>query len=146
MAGEDAFGTQLWFSNMETPTPTYTMVASVTDINGPDRTREALDVTAHDSDEHYMEFIPGLKDGGEVTLTLNFRPGQASHLALDDQYDLQEVLDYRLVVLPADPDEITWDFPGFITDLGDAYPHDDKMERSVTFKVAGKPVLTESGS
>lgn len=143
MAGEDAFGTQ--FKRDSDGAGTFVTIANVSDISGPDRDREAIEVTAHDSPDQYREFVKGLKDGGEVSITINYNPGETTHEALDDDYEEKDLRDYQVVVLPGDPDEHTWDLTGLITSVGDAFPHDDKMEREVTVKISGKPTLTATG-
>src|SRR5690349_12628629 len=63
MAGQDAWGTSF---RRETNTPgTFQAVANITDISGPSREREAIEVTAHDSPDQYREFatawnVPGV--------------------------------------------------------------------------------------
>ncbi|MEU6944296.1 phage tail tube protein [Streptomyces sp. NPDC046316] len=143
MAGRDAFGTQ--FKRDSTGSGSFVTIASVTDIAGPSRSREAIEVTAHDSPDKYREFIKGLKDGGEVEITINYDPSAASHAALDADFEEDDLRDYQVVILPGLDDEHTWEFSGLITDMGDEYPTEDKMERSVTFKISGKPTLTATG-
>ncbi|WP_329545569.1 hypothetical protein OG548_14420 [Streptomyces sp. NBC_01356] len=140
MAGIDAFGTQ--FKRDSTGAGVFVAIANVSDISGPERTREAIEVTAHDSPDKYREIIKGLKDGGEVTLTINYDPGETTHEALDADFEEDELRAYQVVLLPGEADEHTWDFTAMITDLGDAFPIDDKMERDATFKISGKPTLT----
>ncbi|MEU9199409.1 phage tail tube protein [Streptomyces sp. NPDC048332] len=143
MAGKDALGTQ--FLRDSTGAGAFVVVANCTDISGPSRQRESIEVTAHDSPNKYREFIKGLKDGGEVELTLNYDPGNITHQALDADFEEDDLRAYQLVILPGDPDEHTWDFSGLITDLGDEYPTEDKMERTCTVKISGKPTLTATG-
>ncbi|MER6603910.1 phage tail tube protein [Streptomyces parvus] len=144
MAGIDAFGTQ--FLRDSTGSGTFVSIANVTDISGPSRSREAIEVTAHDSPDSYREFIKGLKDGGEVEITLNYDPGAATHAALDADFEEDDLRSYQLLLLPGEADEHTWEFSALITDLEDAYPTEDKMERTATFKISGKPVLTATGA
>lgn len=143
MAGIDAFGTQ--FLRDTTGAGAFAVIANVTDISGPARSREAIEVTAHDSPDNYREFIKGLKDGGEVEITLNYNPANATHAALDADFEEVELRDYQVVLLPGDADEHTWEFSGLITDLGEEYPTEGQMERTATFKISGKPVLTATG-
>jgi predicted secreted protein len=140
MAGIDAFGTQ--FLRDTTGAGTFAVIANVSDISGPSRSREAIEVTAHDSPDQYREFVKGLKDGGEVTLTLNYNPAHNTHSALDADFEEDELRDYQVILLPGEADEHTWDFSGLITALGDEFPIDNRMEREVTFKISGKPTLT----
>lgn len=145
MAGKDAFGTLLKRGDGVTPTEAFTTVANVSDLSGPERSRETIDVTAHDSPNKYREFLAGLKDGGEVTATVNFDPSETTHTALDTDFESGDTINWQIVLLDSTPDEHTWAIPGFISGLSDAYPIDDKMEREVTIKVSGKPTLTATG-
>lgn len=143
MAGLDAFGTQ--FKRDSTGSGSFVAIANASDISGPSRSRDAIEVTAHDSPNQYREFVKGLKDGGEVEITLNYDPAAATHQALDDDFEEDDLRDYQVVVLPGTANEYTWEFSALITDLGDEFPDDDKMERTVTFKISGKPTLTATG-
>ncbi len=145
MSGRDAFGTLFQRATTLSPGTTYETIANVTGINGPERTRETIDVTAHDSPDGWMEFIGGLKDGGEVSLDINYDPAEATH-DLDDDFDDEAPRNYRIIILPGTEDEHTWQIKGILTTLGDEFPYDDKMARSLTVKVTGKPTLTPTGS
>ncbi|MEV2236703.1 phage tail tube protein [Micromonospora sp. NPDC049891] len=145
MSGRDAFGTQFKRGDGGLPSETFTTIANVTSISGPNRTRETIDVTAHDSEDGWMEFIGGLKDGGEVSLELNYDPSEDTH-DLDDDFDDTEPRNYQIVILPDTEDEHTWSIAGILTEVGDEFPYDDKMGRSITIKVSGKPTLAATGS
>lgn len=139
MAGLDAFGTQ--FLRDSDGAGAYVVIANVSDLSGPSRSREAIEVTAHDSPNQYREFVKGLKDGGEVTVTINYNPANNTHSALDTDFEEDELRNYRIIVLPGEADEHTWTFSALITAIGDEFPIDNRMEREVTFKISGKPTL-----
>jgi predicted secreted protein len=145
MSGRDAFGTLFKRATTLAGPFTYETVANVTNISGPSRSRETLDVTAHDSPDGWMEFIGGLKDGGEISLDINYDPAEDTH-DLDDDFDDSEPRSYQIVLLPDTDDEYTWTLTGVMTGLEDEFPYDGKMERSLTVKVSGKPVLAATGS
>lgn len=144
MAGLDAFGTQ--FKRDTTGSGVFDVIGNVSDISGPTRAREAIEVTAHDSPFQYREFVKGLKDGGEVSLTINYDPGNGTHQALHADYEERPLRTYQLVILPGEADEYTWEFAALITAMEEAYPVDDRMELTATFKLSGKPTLTATGS
>lgn len=139
MAGLDAFGTTL--KRDSDGAGTYVAVANVSDLSGPTRQRDAIEVTAHDSPNQYREFVKGLKDGGEVTATLNYNPANSTHSQLDADFEEDALRNYQIVILPGEADEHTWTFSALITDIGDSFPVDDRMERDITFKISGKPTL-----
>ena len=145
MAGRDAFGTLFQRGDGATPTEVFTTIANVTSIGGPSRTRETIDVTAHDSPDQWMEFVGGLKNGGEISLELNYDPTETSQ-ALDDDFDDSAPRNYQIVILPGTADEYTWSIAGVMTALGDEFPHDGKMAREMTIQVSGKPTLAQTGS
>lgn len=140
MAGKDAFGTV--FKRDSTGGGVYVAVSNVSDLGGPSRQRDAIEVTAHDSPDQYREFVKGLKDGGEITATLNYDPGNATHLALDGDFEEKALRSYQIVALPGEADELTCTVNALITDMGDSFPVDDRMERDITLKISGKPVFT----
>lgn len=142
MAGQDAWGTK--FKRETNVLGTFETIANVSDLGGPSREREAIEVTAHDSPNQYREFVKGLKDGGEVSLTLNYDPAVLTHQHLDADFEEDNPRFYRIVIFPGEANEYTWEFSGIITKLEDAFPVDDRMERSVTVKITGKPTLTHT--
>ena len=46
--------------------------AEVNSITPPNPTRETIDVTSLDSSDGYKEFIASIRDGGTVSLSMNF--------------------------------------------------------------------------
>lgn len=144
MSGRDAFGTQFKRGD-GAATETFTMIANVTTISGPSRSRETINVTTHGSPGGWMEFIGGLKDGGEISLELNYDPTESTH-DLDDDFDDPAPRNYQIVILPDTADEHTWTFAGILTEVSDEFPYDDKMARSITIKVSGKPTLAATGA
>lgn len=145
MSGRDGFGTQFRRATTLTPGTVFETIANVTNIGGPDRSRETIDVTAHDSPGGWMEFIGGLKDGGEISLDINYDPAELTH-DLDDDFDDDLARNYKVVILPGTDDEYTWSLKGIMTNLSDEFPYDDKMARTMTIKVTGKPTLLPTGS
>lgn len=137
MAGIDGFGTQFQRGDGAGP-EVFTALANVTNISGPGLSRETIDVTAHDSPDQWMEFIGGLKDGGEVSVDINYDP--ADHDTLVADMDDTEPRNYK-VVFP-DAGSSTWSFAGIMTGFEPEAPYDDKLAASLTFKVTGKPVLS----
>jgi predicted secreted protein len=103
-------------------------IAEVNSIDGPNKTRNTIDVTSLDSTDGYKEFIAGFKDGGTVNLTMNFSRST---------YDLMNT-DYEA-------DNTSFEFTALVVELGLSIPTDDKITSPVSLKISG-PVVTESGS
>ncbi|MFC4494066.1 phage tail tube protein [Streptomyces ovatisporus] len=135
MAGKDAFGTQF---QVESVTPgSYTTVAHVTNITPPAIERETLDVTSHGSTEGWQEFIGGLKNGGELSIELNYDP--TVHDALVEHMDDADPKNYK-IVWPGTLGD--WTFTAVMTGFAPEAPHDGKLTAEASFQVSGKPTLT----
>ncbi|WP_223772948.1 phage tail tube protein [Streptomyces sp. 135] len=139
MAGLDAFGISFQRSDMTPTTPTFTAIGNVTSVSGPEIERETYDVTAHDSVAGWREFIGGLKDGGEVSLELNYDPRK--HDDLVEDFEDTEARNYKLV-FPATAGGGSWAFKAILTGFTQEAPVDDKFTGELTFKVTGKPTIT----
>jgi len=135
MAGLDAHGIALQRSDMAT-TPVFTAIGNVTNVGGPEMERDTYDVTAHDGDG-WKEFIGGLKDGGEVSLTVNYDPSKHDDLVADFEDDVPR--DYKLV-FPGGIGE--WALKLILTGFSQEAPVDGKLSAELKFKVSGKPVIT----
>ena len=122
----------------------FTTIAEITNIGGPTLTAGTVDATNMDSPDRYAEFIAGLKDGGEVSFTLNFIPTEATHIVTtgflaDFVANPQPLRNYTLL-FPDSP-ATSWTFAAIITAAGAAIPTDDKITMDVTLKVSGAPTL-----
>jgi len=136
VAGENAFGTQL----QRFGGSTFEAIASLTSISGPGLSRETIDVTAHDSPDAWMEFLGGLKDGGEVSCDINRRP--AVHDVLMADFEDDDPRTYRIEW----PSGAAWTLDAILTGYECDSPYDDKLSASLTWKVTGKPVAGDASS
>lgn len=135
-----ALGTEL---QIETGTPgTFATIPGVQSIDGPGATRDTIDVTSHSSTGGYREFIGGLRDGGEITATINWLFDDATQLLLQDAYEAEGVTNFR-VVYPMSPGDEYDEFAGFVTDLSKASPTDAQTTASLTIKITGPVTRVE---
>lgn len=136
MSGIDAYGVALSRGD-GAATEVFTAVASVTNLGGPELSRETYDVTAHDSPDGWREFIGGLKDGGEVSVEINYKPDVHDVLVAD--LSDTDPRNWRIVW----PQALgQWDFAAILTAFNPSAPVDDKLSGELTLKVSGKPTLT----
>lgn len=137
-SGFSAFGTKLKRGGTA-----GTAIAEVTELSGPTLAADTIEMTSHDSTSGYREFIGGLKDPGEVKLSINYLPAGATHKntagGLLYDYEAGTATAYALVF----PDAATtvWTFNGIVTGFETGAPIDDKLSADVTIKLAGKPTL-----
>jgi predicted secreted protein len=118
---------------------TYTDVANVATITPPQLTRDTVDVDTLDPADGYKQFLTGLKDGGEVGITLNFDPEDTGQTSIYNAFENDTPGNYKITF----PDGSNWTFSGLLT----AYePQDvaaaDVVQVQVTIKVSGKPTFT----
>ena len=116
-------------------------LAEITAIAGPTMTRTTIDTTALDTTGGYMTFIGGLRDGGTVTLTMNFTRDTYEVAKADFENDTAQ--NYE-IVLP-DTETTSFEFEGLVTELPLGIQTNDKITADVTIKVSGQPTI-ESGS
>lgn len=123
-------------------------IAELTSISGPTESMNTIDVTSHDSDDAYAEFVAGIRDGGDISIEGNF-------LTTDTNGQVAMHADFQagskkafIIKLPGWVSS-SHEYPevagyGFVTAFSVDYPFDDKMSFSATIKVTGKPTLTVS--
>ena len=122
---------------------TYTVIAGVGDISGPDMSRDTVDTTTHDSTNKWREFVPGLKDGGEVSIVLVYDPeegGNQGLLRADFEGGLAR--DFKLTWPTTNSAHLL--FQAFVTGLGDAFPLEGRIEQQVTLKITGTVTHNDS--
>lgn len=113
-------------------------VAEVTGITGPNKSRGTIDVTSLDSTDGYKEFIGTFRDGGTVTVNMNFI--RATYDDFNDDFESEAKQDYDIVM--PDTSNTTFSFSGLVTDLGLAIPMEDKVSADVSIKISGPVTLT----
>lgn len=119
-------------------------IAEVVSIKPPALKMDTPDVTTMDSATSFRQFIAGLKDGGEVGITMKFYPGDTL-----GQYGLMQDLENgtKQAFIITLPDSLaTWTFNGFVTSIDPDVPLDDAVGLEATIKVTGKPVFGMTAS
>lgn len=134
------YGTLFKIGDGATPTEIFTKIGTITNLKPLSVSRDSIDVTHNESSNRFREFIPGLRDGGEISFDIQLDPDGADLDTLyNDEFNSQTVGNKQ--ILFADGTDFT--FAGFCTKIDADTPTDDKMMLSVTYKVSGKPVLTQ---
>ena len=129
------------FRRWDTDTGAWENLAEVNSISGPSMTRDFIDVTSLDSTGGYREFIAGFRDGGNVTLNMNFT--RTTYDLMKEDFENDDAQNYE-IVLP-DSDVTSFEFEGLVTELPLEITTDDKVTANVTIKVNGQ-VTVNSGS
>ncbi len=124
---------------------TFVSVAEVKSIGGPSLSRDAVEATHTESPDDHAEFVPGIANGGEISLVLNFRPEHVSHgsnSGLLADFLAGTTRKWR-VEWPQFPNTPTLTVPGFITGWEPSSAAKDLLTVAVKIKVTGKAVPTD---
>ena len=134
-------GTLLKRGNGASP-EVFETIAEVTNINPPQMESEDIKVSHMESPGGYHEYIPGMREAGEVSFEINFLPGNATHngtTGLAADHRTRVVRNWKIELAGGGA---VWTFPGYVKTFNVAIPVDDKVSASVSIKVTGEPLLT----
>lgn len=116
----------------------FVRIAEITAINGPGMTRDIIDVTSLSSVGGYREFIASFRNGGTVSLNMNFTRATYDKMKADFESDLQQF--YRFL-LP-DISSTACSFYGCVTELPLSIPADDKITSDITIQISGEVLIS----
>ncbi|MEM7301918.1 MAG: phage tail tube protein [Pseudomonadota bacterium] len=114
---------------------TFAAVGNVMEASPPSVSRDTVETTHSKSTEAWREFIGGLKDAGEASVTLQYDPGASAIASLYSDLNTDTPGYYKLIF----PDATEWGLPALVTGIEPGTPIDNLMTVVVTFKVTGKP-------
>jgi predicted secreted protein len=128
---------------------TWTTVAEVGNITPPSFSRDAQDATHTESTEGWREFIPGLKDAGELSCELNLVPDSATMELVLGTFDSDVLQQVRILFADGvqtgpTPTCSRFTCNGIITGFPLEAPMDDKMTATITVKISGKPTFVRA--
>lgn len=121
-------------------------IAEITNIGGLSLAADTVEVTTLSSADEYKEFIQGFRDGGEVSLSGNFFPGDTNgQFALLTAFNSGTLDAYTITFPPAMG--ATWTYTAIMTAYTTGVDVGGAVTFEATMKVSGKPVLgiTASG-
>jgi predicted secreted protein len=124
------------------PANKWVNIAEISSIDGPSQSRDTIDVTSLDSTGGYREFIAGFRDGGSVSLSMNFT--RATYEIMNDDFASDVVVNYEVII--PDAENTTIEFQAVVSELGLSIPMDDKISSDVTLKVSGRVIINSGAS
>jgi hypothetical protein len=131
-----------------TPPSTYTAVAQVGDLSGPQLISDQIEVS-HRADgvpaNMWRRYVSGMKDGGEVSFTLIFDPDEATHdptltTSMYAQGAAGDVAGYQIDFPGVGTKRTTATFSAYVTNFDADSPLEDGLTCDVTLKISG-PVV-----
>ncbi len=111
----------------------FTTVGDVTQISGPQITKDEIEVTALDSTA--KEFLGALDDPGELTLELNWNPQDTEHVNLRTDAEGSTVRNYRVVWSDVSSTQVT--FAAEVMEFTISTEAQDAVKASVRLKISG---------
>lgn len=143
--GTDAVATQnTYISIGDSASPnTFTEIAEVKSIGGPNEDSEELDATHLRSIGGYREFLQSFKDGGELPLVMNFIPGDASQnsiTGLRKLFQTGATRGYKITY----PDGTTCAFDAYVKAMGVPVSVGAVLELNATLRISGATVWDEA--
>lgn len=132
MAQQAAFGTLISIDNGGS----YSNIAFVRDVSGPNLSLDTIEVTHHASTGGWREFIAGLLDGGEVSLDLFIdlsQATQANSTGLLSELTGRSVEGFKITW----PDASNATFNALVTNWDPGAVVDGALQGSVTLKITG---------
>lgn len=131
MARSTGFKTRFY---MKGETGEWEQIAHVRSITPPEDETDEIELEELDGDG-YKEFLLGLTDPGEATVTLNFDPENEGHLALIEAKESKEAKDFR-IVLPSGT--FGWEFKAFVRSFAvQEISGSEVIQAQVTLRITG---------
>lgn len=135
------YGTLLQAGNSTDGASTsYTTIAEVRDISLPQRSLELLDATHQESPDGYQEYVPGLKDGGEVSFEVNWLPDATTQANLVTDFENRTRRDFKII--ESNTAASYWTFTAYVSKIAPEAPVQGVARASFTLRISGKPTLT----
>jgi len=135
------WGGEFWLSNGATPTPVLTELVQVKSFTLPQDEVEQVETSHLKSPGRRREYAPGMIEGGEFEVVLNFRAGSDTDQLLAEALTAGDTRDFKAVI--PERGVPVWDIEGECIvsgyDRGEVNI-DDAMEATVTCKITGLPV------
>jgi len=142
-----AYGSELKIGN-DGSTETFTKVAEIIDIDGPSMSRDVIEVTNQDSANGWREFIPGLRDGGEVSLTANWVPASATQdgtAGVLSKFTDDALHNWQIITADdGSSGTMDIDFSAIVTDFSISLPLEEQAQLEFTLKISGAVTIAAS--
>jgi hypothetical protein len=114
-------------------------LAEIISISIGGMSRTDIDLSTMDSSNAYKQFIGGMIDAGEVSLSFVYEKG--NHDAMQDALTADNEL-WTITL----PDGSTFSCDGYMKNVSMEIPMDDKISQSATLKLSGEPTFTPASA
>jgi predicted secreted protein len=114
----------------------YESIPYCTDIALPGITTDFVDATTNSSPNGFREKIPGLKDLGDITFTINWHDDEETHQILWDLQQASELGAWQ-IAFPQYATNNLYDFDAYVSGLPMSSPIDGLVVQNVTLTGTG---------
>lgn len=118
-------------------TEVFTEIAEVKSISGPNTSSQVIDVTHMGSSDNTREFLPTLIDPGDISMSLNFRPDNDTHIDLRVNQKERTRTNWQLVF--TDPSATVYSFAGYVTGFQITAEIESALQAQCTVKLTSWP-------
>lgn len=120
-------------------------ITGLTSISGLDLSADTIDVTTLESADNYREFIQGMRDGGEVSISGFFEPGDTlGQNQIFTLFNSGAVTAFSILFPSTLGAE--WTFNGIVTQATTNAEMEEAATFEATIKVTGRPSLGTTAS
>lgn len=143
----NAYGTLILVAD-NASTPVFHVIAGVGNIDGPSTSTSVVERLTHSTGNRYKGKDPGMIDPGSIKFPVAFDPSNISHNAdatantnhpfgLEYLFKTQTKRDFQIATPKPTGGYEARQFRGFISELGESYPVEGRMDRNVTIQIDG---------
>ena len=117
---------------------TFTNTVKIKDFSAPEESTDTSEDAYIDEVSGYKEFVPGMKDPGEISLTLKWDEADTGQIVLNTAFEGDGAV-YGQIVF-TDGNKFT--YKGVVTGRGIEVPKNETITRTYKIKLSGKPSWT----
>lgn len=134
------------YDNLIGGTPSYTEVAEILDITGPTTSADQLDASIHG--DLWRHYLPGLRDGGDISVGIRAEAGNSAQLTLLESVGAGPFackVEWPLKVSTNTVHRCV-EADVFLSRVDVGLPHDGLATMDVVFKITSEPAWTEEAA
>lgn len=139
---EWSLGDHIEMGDGATPTEGFTRIPEIKTINFTLGTRTKVDTTSHDSTAPFKDQLPTFLEGGTITLSGNYLPGNSIQTTLEGHRADGAPTNFKLVIDVLDGHTYTYTGKGWVTAFNTTHDAEDARRLSVTIDPTGAWVRT----
>lgn len=117
----------------------FTSVLEVKQISFGGLKLDTADATHMESPSAFREKIATIKDGGEVSITGNFLPGQSNHQGITTDFKNRTLRNFKVTWSDSGP--TSWNFSAYVNNIAPQSSFDGELSWTIGLMISGAPTL-----